>query len=90
MAWPTTLKGTVSSIKVFQTSTAPIAWIMFLANGTTQPEMFLLWDIGDANWISRSLNLSLLRDALVNKLPINLTIPTATSSKINSIELLSS
>jgi hypothetical protein len=63
---------------------------MFLANGATKPEMFLLWDVPDSNWISRSLNLSLLRDALVNKLHINLTIPTATSSFINSVELLNS
>lgn len=89
MPFPTTLKGTVSSIKVFQNQTAPVAWIMFLANGATQPEMFFLWDVPDANWVSRSLNLSLLRDALVNKLPINLTIPNSTSSLINSVELLS-
>jgi len=86
--WPTTLQGTVLSIKVFQTTTVPLAWFTFLATGSTQPEIFIFWNIGDANWVSRSLNLTLLRDALVNKLQVNVTIPNATSSFINSIELV--
>jgi hypothetical protein len=80
--------GTVKSIKVHQNLASPVAWITFLANGATQTETLILWDTPDTNWIARSLNLSLLRDALVNKLQANVGTASSTSALITFVELL--
>ena len=86
--WPLLVTGTISKIKVLQGDDTPIVLITFIDGTTLQSEQFVLWTIGDTNWIGRSLNLSLLRDALINKLQVNLTLPANSSGIILSVELL--
>ena len=71
--------GTVKDIKVRQDGAADLAFVTLLDDQSGQPEQFTIWvaDIGHPTpfsvWIARSLVLSLLRTALVNKLKIAVT-----------------
>jgi hypothetical protein len=90
--------GTVTSIKVIQ---APILTlvqhmaVIVLKEANGQTETFFLWlDSGLApvitpavNWLERNVNLSLLREALVNNLQVTVfTDPS--SGNINAVQLL--
>ena len=86
--WPVLITGTIAKIKVLQGGDSPIVLITFIDGTTQQSEQLVLWTLGDTNWIGRSLNLALLRDALVNDLQVNLTVPSATSGIIEAVELL--
>ena len=53
--------------------------------------VFILWSESvavftpPAQWIARTSALSLLRDALINKLTVTITTPTATSALIEEV-----
>jgi hypothetical protein len=72
----TTTKGTVRNLKIRQDGVVDTAFFELMDSQTNLPEMFLLWDaeVGQPTpfsvWIARSLVVSLLRDALVNKLKV--------------------
>jgi hypothetical protein len=75
----TSTTGTVTDIKVNIAGTADIAFVTLLESTTGQTEQFIIWvgDIGQPTpfsvWIARSLVLSMLKDALVNKLTVVLS-----------------
>jgi hypothetical protein len=87
--------GNVSFIKIQQVPDPPDINIAFfgVAQGAATPETFVLWDARTTDetdfstWIARSLNLSLLRAALVNKLQVSI-YHDDTSSLVTMVELL--
>lgn len=90
----TSTKGTVTDIKVRQDGAADLAFVTLLDSQTNLPELFIIWvaDIGKPTpfsvWIARSLVISLLREALVNKLNVVVTHDD-NSSIIRWVDLLS-
>ena len=90
-----TVTGTVASIIVIPNSggtpVATSACVNVLPQGSTNPELFILWSESvavftpPAQWIARTSALSLLRDALINKLTVTITTPTATSALIEEV-----
>jgi len=90
-----TVTGTVASINVLPNSggTPASTWakVNLLPQGSTTQETFVLWSESvavftpPAQWIARTSALSLLRDALLNKLTVTVTTPTATSALIEQV-----
>jgi len=90
-----TVTGTVASINVLPNSggTPASTWakVNVLPQGSTTQETFVLWSESvavftpPAQWIARTSALSLLRDALLNKLTVTVTTPTATSALIEQV-----
>jgi hypothetical protein len=90
-----TITGTVASIDVLPNSggTPASTWakVNVIPKGLTKPEIFVLWSESvavftpPAQWIARTSALSLLRDALINKLTVTVTTPTATSAVIERV-----
>jgi hypothetical protein len=89
----TSTRGTVTDIKVRQDGAADLGFVTILDSQTNQPEQFIMWvgDIGQPTpfsvWIARSLIVSLLKEALVNKLTVSLTHDDS-SSIIRWVDLL--
>lgn len=93
-----TTQGIVKSIKIRQTPDSAIELNVALIEilDTNQvTDTFVLWDAlttdetDFSTWIARSLNLSLLRVALVNKLQVSI-LHGDTSSFIDWVQLLAS
>jgi hypothetical protein len=88
-----TSTGTVTDLKVRLDGVIDLAMVTLLDSETQVPEQFVLWfgRIGKFTpfsvWIARSLVVSMLKDALVNKLSVSLTHED-TSSLIDFVELL--
>jgi hypothetical protein len=88
-----TTTGTVTNIKVRQDGLADMAFVTLLDSQFGQSEQFIVWvgDIGYPTpfsvWIARSLVISLLRTALVNKLKVVVTHDDS-SAVIRSVNLL--
>jgi hypothetical protein len=86
--------GTIRELKVEQDGILNQATLTLLDSKTNTPELFTLWfeDVGVPTpfsvWIARSLVVSMLKDALVNKLNVSLTHDDA-SSVVQSVDLLS-
>jgi hypothetical protein len=85
--------GTVTDIKVRQDGIVDLGFVTLLDSTTNVSELFILWvgDIGQPTpfsvWIARSLVVSLLKDALVNKLSVSVTHEDS-SSIIQWVDLL--
>jgi hypothetical protein len=75
----TSTTGTVTNIKVRQDGLSDACWVTLLDSQTKQSELFVVWNgnIGQPTpfsvWIARSLVVSLLKEALLNKLSVNVT-----------------
>jgi hypothetical protein len=92
-----TVTGTVASIGVIPDTgvTGPTtgAKVVLVEQGTTTQETFTLWFEAATvftpppQWIARTSALSLLRDALINKLTVTITTATATSSAITEVSI---
>ncbi len=92
-----TVTGTVASINVESNSGgSPVstwACVAVVPQGTTTQETFILWAEAvtvftpPGQWIARSSALSLLRDALINKLTVTITTPSPTSSLIETVSV---
>jgi hypothetical protein len=85
--------GTVTDLKVRQDGLIDLATVTILDNADNVSELFILWagDVGQPTpfsvWIERSMVISMLKDALVNKLNVSLTHED-TSTLIQYIDLL--
>jgi hypothetical protein len=86
--------GTVRELKVEQDGVLDQAMVTLIDSTTNTPEIFFLW-IGDVGlptpfsvWIARSLAVSLLKSALVNKLRVSINHDD-TSALVQSVDLLS-
>jgi hypothetical protein len=92
-----TVTGTVASILILPSSGgtpgSTFAKVNIVPQGMTKPETFVLWSESvavftpPARWIARSAALSLLRDARLQKLPVTVTTPTATSALIEQVSV---
>jgi hypothetical protein len=87
--------GVVTELKVEQDGILDQAMTTVLDSKTNMPEIFFLW-IGDVGvptpfsvWIARSLVVSLLKTALVNKLKVSI-VHDDTSALVQSVDLLAS
>jgi hypothetical protein len=87
--------GLVTELKVEQDGALDQATTTLLDSKTNTPEIFFLW-IGDVGaptpfsvWIARSLVVSLLKAALVNKLKVSITHDDS-SALAQSVDLLAS
>jgi hypothetical protein len=69
--------GTVTWIKMQQDGPGDLVMFQLSDSSTGAPEMFVLWSSDGTQlspfsvWVDRSLLFSMLRDALVNKLEVN-------------------
>jgi hypothetical protein len=81
-----TSTGTVINLKVWQDGSIDFAFFYLKDSVSGESELFTLWagDVGTPTpfsvWIERSMVVSMLRDALVNKLQV--TVAHGTSSGI--------
>ena len=92
-----TVTGTVASISVMpDTGVSPAftnAKVVVVPQGSTTPETFQLWYeeatifTPPAQWIARTSALSLLRDALLNKLTVTIITSSDTSPNIASVSV---
>jgi hypothetical protein len=84
--------GTVREIKIRQDETLMLGYIHLL-DTKGQTELFILWEeFSDAlppfaTWVERSLNVSLLREALANKLKVGIW-HGETSANVSGVSLL--
>lgn len=78
--------GTVRNLKIRQDGVRDTAFFELTDNQTNLGETFMLWDaeVGQPTpfsvWIARSLVVSLLKDALVNKLKVTVIHDDASST----------
>jgi hypothetical protein len=88
------VSGTVATIKVAGSLTStPSATVVLNVQGTNTQETFFLWVHSLNEFVPLALSivevssLSLLRDALVNKLLVTITTPGPTSAQIESVAI---
>jgi hypothetical protein len=88
-----TSTGTVIELKIWQDGTIDLAFVTLKDSVSGQSEQFTLWasDTGTPTpfsvWIERSMVVSMLRDALVNKLQVSVTHGTS-SGILQYVQLL--
>lgn len=90
-------QGTVNKIKIRQTPDSDVELnvaIIEVLDANNQMNTLILWDAlttdqtDFSNWIARTMNLSLLRVALVNKLQVSI-LHGNTSAFIDWVQLIS-